>query len=753
MFHWQGLRHQCVRTTAWVVLAMGLSAGAGRAQTFLPVPLNLSNTGHAAAPAVATGPAGDVNVAWLDSGSILVRRAADGKTFSSTMTVGTSNGASQPQIAANAAGVYVTWASASDIWFSSLANNGTSFSAPVNISLGKGIGSSAPTPRIAVDPNGGVDIVWGQNGAWFWRLANGVASMFQLTPSAMASQSPRMAINAQGFIYVVWANAGSCPTITLARSTDFGASFTNYPVDDTLTVNGVKQAGCASDAQISVAQLASTTKPKYAIHLLWANDSPILDLIATYAIDDTNSSFTGFQPEVVFTNLAGPPAHTPQMAIDANGNINVVWMSDASLSDSRRVVNFSRSTNGGANFTDPPIALTNPPASGALATGFPQIATEPTGAIDVIWQQASAANPGSAYDILLARSTDGTNFNMQTLSNAPTQQGGTGQIAEDGSGNSFIVWQGSSASASDILFNSDSAVLTRPDFSLNVSPNPQTGLPGAALSYSVTVSSVNGFNQGVTLSCTTTAPGAQCSLNPGVVTASASGAASSLTVTLPATIPVGAYSVGVTGTSGALTHTQSAQLTVGLVTASISPSSATINAGGTGAFTVSLSAASSFSGPVTLACSGQPAVASCNFAPGTVTLAANGTASATLSVSVSAKPSTSAAQRTPNGDSGWQPRGLPAPWAITLWGLGFMTLLVAFVAARGATSRFAAAGRAVVLILLVAGVAGGMLSCGGSTNGGGGGGGGGNPVTFTMNVQGKSNSATMNLQTISITVP
>jgi hypothetical protein len=181
MFHWRGLRYQCVRATAWVVLAIGLSVGAGRAQTFLPAPLNLSNTGHAGSPSVATGPAGDVNVAWLDSGFVLVRRASDGKTFSSTMTVA-NNGFSQPQIAANAAGVYVTWASANDIWFSSLANNATIFSAPVNISSGRGIGSGAPTPRIAVDPNGGVDIVWGQNGAWFWRMANGVASIFQLIP-------------------------------------------------------------------------------------------------------------------------------------------------------------------------------------------------------------------------------------------------------------------------------------------------------------------------------------------------------------------------------------------------------------------------------------------------------------------------------------------------------------------------------------------------------------------------------------------
>ena len=754
MFHRKGFRYPCLRATAWIALATVLSAGAGSAQTFLPVPLNLSNTGHAGMPAVAVGPAGDINVAWLDSGSILFRHAADGKTFSSTMTVGASDGSSQPQIAANSAGVYVAWAGASNIWFSSLANNASNFSTPVNISSGRGIGSGAPTPRIAVDPSGGVDIVWGQNGAWFWHLAKGASapSVVQLTNSAMASQSPRMAINAQGFVYVVWENAGSCPTITLARSTDSGVSFNNYAVDDTLTVGGVKQPGCASDALISVVQLASSTKPKYAIHLLWANDSPVLDLIATYAIDDTNSSFTGFQ-EVVFTNLAGPPAHTPQMAIDANGNINVVWMSDFSASDSRRVVNFSRSTNGGANFTDPPIALTNPPTSGALATGFPQLLTEPSGAIDVIWQQASTANPGSAYDIVLARSTDGTNFNKKTLSSAPTLQGGTGQIAVDGNGNTYIVWQGSSASASDILFNTDSSALTSPDFSLNVSPNPQTALPGAVLNYSVTVSSVNAFNQSVTLTCANPPAGGQCAFNPATVTASASGTPSSLTVTLPATIPAGAYSVGITGTGGGLTHTQSTQLTVGGLTTSITPASATINAGGTGTFTVSLSGTNSFSGAVTFACSGAPSVASCTFTPPTVSVPASGAVSTSLSVSVSAKPSTSAVNRTPGGDSGWQPGNAPAPWAIALWGAGLLLLFAVLVSGRGAGSRFASAGRAFAFILLVVTVAGGMLSCGGSTSSSGGGGGGGNPVTFPMNVQGKSNSATMNLQTISITVP
>jgi hypothetical protein len=156
MFLGQGFRYKCMRAMAWVALAMGLSVGAGRAQTFLPVPLNLSNTGHAGTPAVAVGPGGDINVAWLDSGSILFRRAPDGKTFSSTMTVGASDGSSQPQIAVNSAGVYVAWAGASNIWCSGMANRAYTISPAVTGSNRLGIYDREPARGIAIDVSGGV---------------------------------------------------------------------------------------------------------------------------------------------------------------------------------------------------------------------------------------------------------------------------------------------------------------------------------------------------------------------------------------------------------------------------------------------------------------------------------------------------------------------------------------------------------------------------------------------------------------------
>ena len=524
-----------MRAVAWALLTMMLPLAAAQAQTFPTAPVNLSGTSHAEAPAIAIGPSGDISVVWFDAGAILFRRSpAGGGSFSSTMFVTTTNlpsQASQPQIAINAAGVYVAWAGINnsgggDIFLSSLANNANIWTPPLNVSNGKGIasGSSAPVPRIATDPSGGVDIVWGQNGAWFRRSPDGISFSppVPLTSATMAKQSPRMAINSQGHVFVVWENAASCPTITFARSTDKGAHFTPYSVDDTLTVNQQQETGCASDVQIAVGAGNS-------IWLLWANDSPIQDLIITYAIDQdpfTQSPTSTSFPEAEFENLSGTASHSPQMAIDASGDIDVVWIGDVRLNDAREVVYFSRSTDpekpgtfcGGPNNSacpSPPV-LTSPPQpqSNILATGFPQIAAEPSGAIDVLWQQASAANPNNAYDVVIAQSTDGVTFKQFKLDNSPTTTGNTGQVAVDGSGAVYAVWSGNSGSSADIFLSGDSAALTQfvvSGLTASISPASATISVGGSATFTVSLSSTNGSSGSVTLTCAGAPSGVSCS--------------------------------------------------------------------------------------------------------------------------------------------------------------------------------------------------------------------------------------------------
>jgi hypothetical protein len=544
-----------MRTLAGLMLLSAVPGTALHAQTFLTAPINLSGTGQAVIPAIAAGPGGDIDVAWLDSSAIRFRRSTDGgKTFSATMTVATMNlplPASQPQIAVNSAGVYVAWAGTNssgggDIFFASLASGASSFSAPANVSGGKGIasGSSAPVPHMAVDPSGGVDIVWGQSAAYFARTTDGGKSFVTTTPplstSRMASVSPRIGVNAQG-TYVIWENAdpnyptSDCPTITFARSTDNGASFTEYPVDDTLTVNQGTETGCTHDVQIALG--ANNT-----IHLLWANDhsnvSSIRDLIVTYQTD-SGSSFAGFDKNnhLGFQNLASTAAYTPQMAIDNSGNIDVVWMGDYQQNGTPQAVYFSRSMNtptspaGSQGNFSTPQPLTTPPTSGAGA-GFPQIAAEQSGAIDILWQQASAANPSGAYDIVLARSTDGSHFTKSMLDNSPTTQASTGQVAVDASGNVYAVWQGSSGSGGDILLNGDSAGLaTSGTFSLNgvkatVSPVSAVINVGGAGSFTLSLTSTNSAPGNVTFGCGGALAGVSCSFSPGSLTLNPNASAS-----------------------------------------------------------------------------------------------------------------------------------------------------------------------------------------------------------------------------------
>jgi hypothetical protein len=523
-----------MRPIACLMLLAAVPGAVLNAQTFLTAPINLSATGSGSMPAIAVGPSGDIDVVWFDSGRILFKRLANGgQTFSATVTVATTNlpsQASQPQIAVNSAGIYVAWAGTNsggggDIFFSSLANGSSSWFSPVNLSQGRGIasGSSAPVPHMTVDPNGGVDIVWGQNGAWFWRSRDGLS--VQLTVSAMAGQSPRIAIDSLGHIFVVWENAASCPTITVGRSTDGGASFSDYTVLNNLTVNGQPVTGCTSDVQIAVG--ANNT-----IHLVWANENPqIQDLIATYA-NDTDQAFSSPDfPETGFQNLSTTASHTPQMAIDASGNIDVVWMGDYKQNGAPQAVYFSRSVDGGNSFGTP-AALTSPPTSGANA-GFPQIAVESNGAIDAIWQQASATNPSSAFDIVLAHSTDGVNFTKTILNSVSTTQSATAQIAADSSGNVYASWQGSSGSGSDVLLNGDSSGLqASATFNLSavtasVSPASAVINVGGSATFNLSLNSTNSVPGTVSLACGGVPSGVSCSFNPSSLSLAANGTASS----------------------------------------------------------------------------------------------------------------------------------------------------------------------------------------------------------------------------------
>jgi hypothetical protein len=183
-----------------------------------------------------------------------------------------------------------------------------------------------------------------------------------------------------------------------------------------------------------------------------------------------------------------------------------------------------------------------------------------------------------------------------------------------------------------------------PDFSISASPSSQTVVQGSSTTYTVTVTSLNGFNSAVSLTVSGCPSGTTCTLNPTSVTPPANGSANStLTVQTTSSTPTGTYTLTITGTSGTLTHTTTVQLVVTSsappdFSISATPSSRTISRGSSTTYSVTVTPLNGFTGTVNLSNSGCPPASTCTFNPASV----SPPATSTLTVSTSR-------HRTPTG--------------------------------------------------------------------------------------------------------
>ncbi len=150
----------------------------------------------------------------------------------------------------------------------------------------------------------------------------------------------------------------------------------------------------------------------------------------------------------------------PQIAVDASGNINVVWEDGASgLS-----ILFSRSADGGATFSNPKKLSNNPGGSET-----PRIAVDAKGNINVVWKAFIPGNP----DIFFTPSTDG-GATFSTPKNLSNSSGFSDfpQIAVDGSGNVNVVWEDDTPGNLDIFYSRSTDGGTTFSAPINLSNNP-----------------------------------------------------------------------------------------------------------------------------------------------------------------------------------------------------------------------------------------------------------------------------------------
>jgi len=103
---------------------------------------------------------------------------------------------------------------------------------------------------------------------------------------------------------------------------------------------------------------------------------------------------------------------------------------------------------------------------------------------------------------------------------------------------------------------SASATLNAQDFSLSISPASITVNSGQQAAYTVTVSSLGGFASSVTLICSATPSGLTVACSPNPVSVPANGSATStFTVSAPASVAAGHFTLSAAGSSASLSHT------------------------------------------------------------------------------------------------------------------------------------------------------------------------------------------------------
>src|SRR6266481_3419928 len=473
------------RIVAIVILGLAALCAPASSQQF-STPKNVSNNSDFSfTPQLAVDLGGNIYVVWEDdtdtNSNILFSRSTDGGTFSAPKGVSNSAGFSfNPRIAVDSGGtINVVWQDSPDfyrtsnVFFSRSSDGGITFSTPMNLS---GTSNSAfySTPQIAVHNAGNISVVWesdtGNLAIWFSGSTDGGATFSapkMLSTNTAGSIDPQIAVDKNGNINVLWEDdlAGHSD-ISFSRSADNGATFSS-------PMNLSNPFGNS---------LANSNSPRLApdllgnINVVWANDSPGNFEIFISRSTDGGVNFSG--PKNI--SRSSTFSSNPFIAVDAGGNINVVW-ADIEPADFNTDIFFARSSDGGATFS----TAQNVSRSSGFSSN-PWLTVDAGANINVSWEDNTPGN----RDIFFARSTDsGATFPAPVNLSADSGLSLAAQIAADKNGNINVAWQDHTPGISQIFFSRLPAdVGANQPPTIVTPPANQTVTAGQTATFSITAS-------------------------------------------------------------------------------------------------------------------------------------------------------------------------------------------------------------------------------------------------------------------------
>jgi len=742
---------------------------------------------------------GNYNVVWRDStaGVTFSRSTDQGVTFSTGVTIPGSAGAEfQPQFVVDASGnnIDVVWAQSASIAGSynvlvSRSTDGGQNFATTPTTLTLAALPLADAPRITLEPNGGVDVAWGRNETWAIHSSDGVVfatPAVKISTAAQDSGGPRVVVDSKGTIYVAWTdevNKLATGSYCLETATSNTSAFTNtlggnfyfnitasgsaFDPNNTRNLSSTDWAGVLTKWQLgffgcSYDNLILLVDSQDNLHMVWSDDMPDQDvLVSAYpVINSTGKSRVSFP-----NNVASSVAASPHAIVVNNSSgvpiVHVVWSDGPGdlKTQATAGIFYTHSTDTSAPFGQsfaPPTKVVN------AMSEFPQVGIDGGGNVNVAWQQ-SDTSVANAFDVFLAASSDGGNTFATSMPVSPHPSNeclgtnttdttqipppprntcGSVQLKVDSTNESNLVWVDLNPTVSDILFSRATVAPPPGDFSASLASSSATSLQGQIASYTVNIGSAGGYNGSVIITCVGLTGGATCASSPTSVTPPGS---ATIAVTVPGTLAPGTYPFTIIATNGSTNHSQPATLTVGTINATVAPAtSATIAVGRSANFTVSLTSTNGSAGPVSFACGGIASGLTCGFNPAQVNVPASGVITTTMTVTVTAKPASILVYGPPNV------RPNPTMWSIAFSTLSLMAIMM-LVAHRRNGARPPALIRGLAFVLVV--VLGATLtSCAGLTSRGSGSS-STNSVTTQFTLQSHSGTATVNLGTMSITVP
>ena len=659
------------------------SAGAAGSPQMIPITLTvtsnytrqLNTTPSSSYPNFSIDAKGNYDVAWTDTtaGVFFSRSTDQGNTFpKDVMIPGSAGAALQPQFVVDSSGsnIDVVWAQSGsvagsyNVLFSRSTDGGQSF-ATTPTPLTAAVLPLAEAPRMVLEPNGGVDVVWGRNETWAIHSADGATfptSAVKISTAAQDSGGPRIAVDSRGTVYIAWTDevnklaTGSYCTLTgTSNITNFTntlggnfyfnttASGSAFNPGNTRNLSNTDWAGVATKWQpgffgCSYDNLILLVDSQDNLHMIWSDDMPDEDVMASAypVVDSTGKSRVSFP-----ATLNASPAAAPHAVVVNNSSgiptVHVVWSDGPSdvTTQATPGIFYTQSTDMTAPFGQ---SFVTPPTRVATATSeFPQVGVDGVN-VNVAWQQTDALI-SSDFDVVLAPSFDnGTTFSLSMpisinastdclgpnttdttqIPPPPYETCGSVQLKVDSNNASSLVWVDS---GSNILF-ARQTVSPAPGFNMTLNTPSQT-VAGGTAAYSLTLTATNGFNQAVTISCPSGLPtGAACSATQ--VAPTASGTSATVTVVALSSVSSGSYQFTITGSAGTTTHSVQAMLIAGNganapdFSLSMASSSMTALPGQTANYAVTIGSTAGLNNPVSISCAGLPAGAICASSPASV---------------------------------------------------------------------------------------------------------------------------------------